>query len=126
MRPSKISVQGLSSPDLESTLNPEVTKACDGFLTEALALAPLEGVAVVLLDEERTTSRVVYTWQAGEPSAEARQTATEDGSTGGPPEIHSASMTLAGSAGGMGSVLMRFQESAEPLDLARFVAPPSA
>ncbi len=115
-----MNLSDISSPGLDSMENPEVTKACDGFLDQVLPWAPLEGVAVVLLDENRTTSRVVFSWQATQAEDGARQAESKTSKTGAPQPIDASCLTLAGSAGIVGAVLIRIPESAEPLDLAMF------
>ena len=110
----------LASRDLGSMENPEVTKACNGFLEQVLSRAPLEGVAVVLLDENRSTSRVVFSWQAREASGGARQKATKSGDRGAIQKIDSSCLALAGSAGIMGAVLIRTHARAGPPEIALF------
>lgn len=106
--------------ELASIENPEVTKACQGFLEQVLSLAQLEGLAVVLLDENHSTSRVVFSWQAKETSGGAWQKATKAGNRGALREIDSACFTLAGSAGILGAVLIRTNARAGPPDFALF------
>jgi len=107
-------------PELASIENPEVTKACHGFLEQVLPLATLEGVAVVLLDENHSTSRGVFSWRAREASGGARQKATKAGNSGALRENDSSCFNLIGSAGIMGAVLIRTHGSAGPPDIALF------
>ena len=110
----------LESPVPDSINNPEVTTACQGFLEQVLPLAPLEGVAVVLLDDGATTSRVVASWQSPETKAGNQQYSAEAANLVGLQEIDSSYLTLAGSSGTMGAVLIRVPENAGPLDLGLF------
>ena len=98
---------GLDSPDPDSINNPDVTIACQGFLEQILPLAPLEGVAVVLLDDDATTSRVVFSWQSPETKPGHRQYSVEEANVAGLQEIDSSCLILAGSSGTMGAVLIR-------------------
>ena len=97
-----------------------MTIACQGFLEPVLPLAPLEGVAVVLLDDDATTSRVVFSWQSPESRPGNRQYSAEAVNLVGPQEIDSSYLTLAGNSGTTGAVLIRAPEKSEPLDLERF------
>ena len=75
---------------------------------------------MVLLDENRTTSRVAFSWQATEADGGAQQAESKTGNKGSPKRIDSSCLTLAESAGIMGAVLIRIPENTEPLDLAMF------
>jgi GAF domain-containing protein len=80
-------------------------------LAQVRPVISVEGLVVVLLDHEHATSRVVFTWEAPdqwEASAEARSSAT-------PPlalESSSISITLSGSEGTVGAVLIRGRPTA--------------
>lgn len=115
-----MSLSHVSPHRLESLPNPEVTKACASYLNELLTLAPPAGVAVVLLDDDQTTSRVVFSWQAGESDHEDQQRKTQPDNGARPQEIGASCLTLTGSAGVMGAVLIRFPASGQPTDMEMF------
>ena len=91
--------------DAASESDRAIERACAGFLAQVRPVVSVEGLVVVLLDHERATSRVVFTWEAlgqRETSAGARNSAK-------PPVALGSSMriTLSGSEGALGAVLLR-------------------
>ena len=87
-------------------VDPAITKACDLFLAQVMALMTVDGLVVVLLESGQAVSRVVFFWEAldnadgpGEPSGHAGIHSTQEKS---PPTC----ITLKGSGGVMGAVLI--------------------
>ncbi len=109
-----------ASRDFESMGNPDVNKACNAFLEQVLPWVPLESVAMVLLDDNQSTSRVVFFWQATEPKGARLRSSIIVGDGITRLEIVASSLALAGSAGILGAVLIRASASAGPLDTALF------
>lgn len=86
-----------------------IMQACARFVTQVRPVLPLESLAVVLLDPERDTSRVVFSWgsphQSGTPRG-ASVSASPQASVVAQPSLR---LFLNGCQGPVGAVLIRSQ-----------------
>ena len=88
-------------------VDPTVAHACSRFLAQVRGVVSIEGMAVVLLDQDQATSRVVFFWEAPDKLNRFRE------STGGPAlagagvDFPSTYVALNGCDGTLGAVLIR-------------------
>ena len=104
-----------------------IMQACARFVTQARRVLPLESLAVVLLDPERDTSRVVFSWGAPHQSGTrkgASVSASLRASVVTQPSSHLAS---SGCQGPVGAVLIRSQSAnVHGLDVQELLQAPAA
>ena len=85
-------------------VDPAINQACGTFLVQIRALMAVDGVAVVLMEQDQSASRVVFSWEAFEKSSPLTEPSGLYATPRTPPP---ACITLKGSGGTVGAVLIR-------------------
>ena len=86
-------------------VDPAITKACDSFLAQVRALVSVDGLVVVLL--EQAVGRLVFVWEGSDKVRDAAKTSGPVGPHVTHKESPPACITLKGSDGVVGAVLIR-------------------
>lgn len=85
-------------------VDPAINQACGAFLAQLGALMAVDGVAVVLLEQDQSASRVVFSWEALDKTSPPTE---PSGLYATPKATPPACITLKGSGGTVGAVLIR-------------------
>ena len=95
--------------EFEPTLDvdPAIARACSRFLAQVRGVASVEGMAVVLLDRDQATSRVVFFWETPDKQNRIRESAGDSGIAGAGVDLPSTYLALNGCEGTLGAVLIR-------------------
>ena len=87
--------------------DPGITLVCTRFAAQITPIMPMDGMAIVLLEPDGSTSRVVYSWT--NPATLGRFSARRAGAVSTPPQRPQPSLriSLKGREGLLGEVLIR-------------------
>ena len=88
-------------------VDPAVARACSRFLAQLRGTALVEGMAVVLLDQDQATSRVVFFWEVPDKPNRFRESIGDPGLAGTGVGLPSTYVALNGCDGPLGAVLIR-------------------
>ena len=89
-------------------VDPAIHRACGTFLAQLRALMAVDGVAVVLLGQDQSAGRVVFSWDAlGKTDSWLEASGEPAGLSSTPRAIPPVCITLKGSGGTVGAVLIR-------------------
>ena len=109
--------------EFASEIDPAIGRACASFVTQVRALASVYGVAVVLLDESRVSSRVVFSWKEPHELDNGWDSYPVSSGPAEQPESPATCIILKGSEGILGAALVRGRPNlgwgTVDLDLAR-------
>ena len=88
-------------------VDPAVARACSRFLAQVRGVVSIEGMAVVLLDQDQATSRVVFFWETPDKPNRFRETTGNPSVGGAAVDLPSTYLPLNGRDGPLGAVLIR-------------------